>query len=176
MPSLPHWQEYHDNFPQPWGTWLGVPGSLTGALQKRGGEPCQLQVQREDYAFPWSDECEFLELASNEKHWVREITLSQKLPLVYARSIFPQALIAHHPQFTQLGGGVLAEVLFNDPHIYRGDIEVAKLHSEHVLFTHIASVGLVGKDQSLWARRSRFHIKNHQLMVCEVFLDAITDL
>lgn len=179
MIDQPDWQEYSTNLVKPWDYWLGVPASLTQALSDAGGEVCQLTVQQEGYAQPWIDECEFLEIdANSSQHWVREIILSQpKLgELVYARSVFPQDLIQHHAEFLRLGNQVLAQVLFDNPHIYRGDIEVAQLNKNHRLFKIILSKGLVSEDQKLWARRSRFHIKNHQLLVCEVMLDAVKKL
>lgn len=175
----PNWQEYSTTLVKPWDYWLGVPASLTQALADAGGERCDLTVQQEGYAEPWVDECEFLEIDSNNhQHWIREIVLSQPKAgqLVYARSVFPQELLAQHQEFLKLGNNVLAQVLFDDPHIYRGDIEVAQLGKNHELFNIILSKGLVAENQQLWARRSRFHVRNHQLLVCEVMLNAVKDL
>lgn len=174
----PDWQEYQaNNLPKPWDYWLGTQGSLTQALERAGNQRCELAIQQEGYAKPWQDECEFLELNNLDQHWVREITLAQKnTKLVYARSVFPKELIAHHKEFLGLGNQVLAQVLFTNPNIYRGDIEIVSLNKHHELFKLILNAGLVDSDQALWARRSRFHVKNHCLLVCEVMLDAVENL
>ena len=179
---LPNWHESSKDLIKPWDYWLGIQSSLTQALAKAGGQKCELAVKQEGYAQPWQDECEFLEInqsdqsdQSDQQHWVREITLSQAKhgELVYARSVFPKELIEHHAEFLTLGNSVLAQVLFDNPHIYRGDIEISQLNKDHDLFKIILAAGLVLENQTLWARRSRLHVKNHQLLVCEVMLDAV---
>ena len=171
------WQTYSPNdLPEPWRYWLGVQGSLTQVLTAAGGQACMLQVQQEGMGEPWPEERDFLSLPALGQHWIREITLSQAQPLVYARSIFPQSLLVECPQFSQLGTQVLASLLFSDPDVRRGAIEVAQLSHEHLLFQSIIAAGLVNEGQSLWARRSRFHRREQQLLVCEVFLDAVNTL
>jgi chorismate--pyruvate lyase len=170
--KIPNWMPYvAEDIPSLWRFWLGVPGSLTKALEEKGGSPCILEIQQEGYTQPWLDECEFLSLEAGSINWVREITLSQETRLIYARSVFPSSLIASSPVFSELGTNVLASLLFSDPDIRRGDIEVAKLSQGHALFDRIAS-----SSPFLWARRSRFHVRDQQLLVCEVFLDAVAAL
>lgn len=155
------WQPYpFARVPSPWCYWLGIPGSLTKALEEKSGQACVVTIRREAYDYPLPEECEFLSLAVGDTHWVREVTLSQQQrPLVNARSVFPRALIHSFPEFAQLGTQVLGNLLFsNDLGIYRGEIEVAKLPSD------------------VWARRSRFHVREHQIVVCEVFLHAVASL
>lgn len=145
MQTTLNWRPYHrEQLPPLWRDWLGIRGSLTKALEEKGGQSCIVTVHREGYDYPL------------KAHWVREVTLSQQRPLVHARSVLPRALIEASPEFAQLGTTALGRLLFShDPNIYRGVIEVAQ------------------QADGLWARRSCFQVRMHAVWVYEVFLDAV---
>lgn len=68
----------------------------------------------------------------------------------------------------------LGEVLFSDPGVVRGRMEVAKLLPDHVLFGSAAQ-GMDPPPPSLWARRTLFYLERRPLLVNEVFLPGLPE-
>ena len=89
----------------------------------------------------------------NQVFIVREVELigSQK-PVVFARSLIPQT--EDTKSILKIGSKPLGEILFNDPLIKRGHLEV-------------------GNFNTTWARRSTFTIGTTKLLVSEIFLEIL---
>ena len=65
----------------------------------------------------------------------------------------------------------LGEILFTDPAIKRGPLEVASLRSGQSLFELAKHSSNELNDSSImWARRSCFYFADNSLLVCEIFL------
>jgi len=84
---------------------------------------------------------------------VREVELiGSETPVVNARSLIP--LTDDTKDILKIGSRPLGEILFNDPEIKRGHLEV-------------------GSFNNSWARRSTFTISKTNLLVTEIFLESL---
>jgi chorismate--pyruvate lyase len=104
--------------------------------------------------------------------WMREVRLlCNDDPWVFARTLIPLSSRQGRCQrLLHLGTRPLGEVLFNDPRSRRGEMEVARFRTEHVL--HRRALDGTGQERldPVWGRRSVFHLDGKPLLVCEVFL------
>lgn len=107
---------------------------------------------------------------------VREVELlCHEVPLVFARTVIPAAsLRGPAKRLTLLGERPLGEVLFADPRMRRGQMEVARLQPRHPLFG-VATADLQQRPDEIWGRRTLFHLGDASLLVNEVFLPAIRE-
>ena len=113
-------------------------------------------------------------LFDNEKNLLlREVFLCcDNEPVIFAQTELPLSTMAQaQTQFTELGSQSLGKILFQDPTIKRGKIEVAQFNpkSQQMLSQ---SLGLNYKHP-LWARRSFFYIHDKPLLVSELFLPEL---
>ena len=76
---------------------------------------------------------------------------------MYKRQVFARSVIPHTDDtniILKIGSKPLGEILFNDPNIKRGQLEV-------------------GEFNNVWARRSTFSIGITNLLVTEIFLETL---
>lgn len=147
--------------------WLLEPASLTARLKNRARD-FQLQVlQQQQQALP-----DFLQplLPGIAVAQCREVLMScNKLPCVYAQSWLPLQTLAELQPLAELGDQPLGEVIFQQQHVSRSAVEVARVYLRQPLVTTVAT-------GEYWARRSVFTLAGHPLLVAEVFLDGIVTL
>ena len=84
---------------------------------------------------------------------VREVELiGNQQVVVFARSVIPQT--ADTQSLLEIGSKPLGEVLFNDPSITRGTLQITQANG-------------------IWGRRSTFVIDNTPILVSEFFLESL---
>ncbi|WP_168926806.1 chorismate--pyruvate lyase family protein [Nitrincola schmidtii] len=152
-PALtPHWRE-----------WLCQSGSLTHSLIHASQDQFTVRLLKLGRAYPSKDEAQALAISPYKKVMVREVELmGQGQVWIYARSVVPDSTLTHcHAQLHQLGNRSLGSLLFSDPKINRGRIQVTHLHQ--------------GLD-TFPARRSIFYIQQHPLLVTEVFYPIMAEI
>lgn len=89
---------------------------------------------------------------------------------VYARTLLPQATLAHaNKRLKTLGNTSLGDVLFNDPSMRRSTIEVCEF-GECSTLAVMSQQLLRPKSGSIWGRRSMFYLQDYPLSVAEFFL------
>jgi chorismate--pyruvate lyase len=105
---------------------------------------------------------------------VREVELMcGDAAMVFARTIIPaSSLRGPARRLGMLGTKPLGEVLFSDPRMRRGPIEVARLQPRHTLFA-AATATLEDRPDELWGRRTLFYLAGVPLLVNEIFLPNI---
>tara|TARA_B110000263_G_C15118842_1_gene423361 strand:+ start:195 stop:671 length:477 start_codon:yes stop_codon:yes gene_type:complete len=132
--------------------WLLDNQSLTAKLRVKYPD-FSVKVVSQNENTPYDCELKLLSAIKNQLFIVREVELigSQK-PVVFARSLIP--LTEDTRAILQIGSKPLGELLFNDPLINRGYLEV-------------------GNYNDTWARRSTFTIGITKLLVSEIFLEAL---
>lgn len=156
--------------------WLAEPGSLTARIRARCRQ-FEVRVLGQKLALPHRDEAKLLGLRAGELAWLREVLLvADGRPVVYARSVLPRGnLRAGWRLFAGIGNRPLGAALFSDPRIRRAPLASRRLDRRDARHgVALAAAGVAA--QPLWARRSVFRLRGRALMVCEVFLPAITDL
>lgn len=151
--------------------WLFHPGSLTRRLRQCCGERLWVQILWQGWGRPSRDEASALQLRLDARTWIREVRLlCEDQAWVFARTLIPTATLHGRGRALQhLGSRPLGEVLFNDPAVCRAAVEVAKITARQRLYQR-ALASAPPYPALLWARRSRFHLGQQPLLVCEIFL------
>lgn len=168
------WLSHPFFLPSEFRGWLTDQGSLTSRLK----EHCQrfsVRVVRAGFLRPNRDEFSLLQLRHGELTYVREVLLlCDGTPVVFAHSVVAaRSLRGPWAALTSLGSRPLGEALFSNPAVARGCLQYRRISPRHALHCQALGAGLAISEQALWARRSRFALHGHPLLVTEVFLPAI---
>jgi len=109
--------------------------------------------------------------------FIREVELHcGNRPWVFARTLIPATTLRGGARrLAHLRNRPLGAVLFADPNVLRGELEVAELLSRHLLFRDAAR-HLERPPGSLWGRRRLFYMDNKPLLVNEIFLPELPEL
>lgn len=176
MKSQAHWHPAATaKLPNELAGWLTDKGSLTVRLQQTSQQQFSVDLQQSGWQKPLTEEALKLEQPLHEHAYCREVILRDgDEARVFARTIVPrvsyQALQAHL-HIHHLGNRSLGEILFTDPAIKRGPLEVTSLRAGHSLFEQAKHHGIEMDDNAImWARRSCFYFAENSLLVCEMFL------
>jgi len=130
--------------------WLDDKQSLTAKLKQKFDD-FSVNVLSQIQTIPHNNENEVLNFEG--KSVIREVQLlGNHQVVVFARSVIP---VTNDTQaILEIGSKPLGEVLFNDPDIKRGQLQI----------THTGST---------WGRRSIFTIGTTKLLVSEFFLECL---
>jgi chorismate--pyruvate lyase len=156
--------------------WLLDSSSLTQRLRDHCGDGFRVQLLDQQRARPLRGEAMRLGMRAGTLAVVRQVQLKcGETPWVYARTIIPPVTLARKfHRFTRLGARSLGAVLFADPSMTRGEVEVARLTAAHRIY-HQAIHGLPSQPEAIWGRRSLFRLGGKPLLVCEFFLPGIPE-
>jgi chorismate--pyruvate lyase len=156
-------------------SWLTDTGSLTRRLQQFNRYDFSVQLLGQHWVKPLADECLAMGIPATEIAMQREVRLLDGPDAnVYARTVVPLATYqAMKHRFNSLGNKPLAELLFTDPFVKRGPIEIACLQAGEWLY-EMAVLEENERPDELWARRSRFYLSGKILLVNEIFLPTLT--
>lgn len=162
MPWQAHSQLQHRVQPRALRQWLLDRGSLTERLIATSEGQFRVEVLQQQWGVASRDEAQLLGLKPRQAALIREVILyGRQQPWVYARSVLPAKSLGHSLRhLKQLGNKPLGAVLFSDPTMQRGDIEIAQLEP--------GLLPLV--DSPVWGRRSVFFLHKQPLLVSEIFL------
>ena len=151
--------------------WLLDTSSLTRRLQQLCPGRFRVRLDWQGWARPALDECHALGLRRRQHALIREVhLLCDEVPWVFARTVIPRtSLRGRERRLAHLGERPLGAVLFADPRMQRGEVEVARIEPGTALYTH--AVGEGGGDSGpIWGRRSLFWLGRKPLLVSEIFL------
>ncbi len=155
--------------------WLLDPSSLTRRLQQACGGGFGVQVVRQHWELPLLSEARVLGIKAGRHVLVREVRLMcGTQPWVFARTVIPATtLTGPQRRLGHLGERPLGGLLFSDPSMRRGELEVARIVRGQPLFT-LATAAQPLADHAIWGRRSLFYLRDKPLLVCEMFLPGVT--
>ena len=153
--------------------WLLDATSLTRRLQLACGGQFHVRVLRQSWGRPLASERRILGVKRGERAVIREVRLMcGERPWVFARTVIPvRSLRGAQRRLAHLGSKPLGAALFADPHVRRGEVEVAHIGPEAPLFAR--AVGTAPYHQAIWGRRSVFWSRGKSLLVSEIFLPAL---
>lgn len=175
---MKHWTRWHKPqrrlMPTALAPWLTDSGSLTQRLQAHNQHDFSVKLISTYWMKPLPDECLSLEIPLTEMAYQREVRLMDgEQANVYARTVIPLATFhAMKQRFNDLGNRPLGELLFTDPSIKRGEIEIACLKPGQWLYEMAVLEESIRPDK-LWGRRSHFYLSGKKLLVNEIFLPAL---
>lgn len=153
--------------------WLLDRRSLTARLQQQCPGHFNVRVLSQGTGRPRLDESRVLSVRPSQLAVVREVLLQcEEQPWVFARTVIPvSSLHGRLQRLARLGTQPLGSVLFADPNLQRGNMELAEVFPGQPM--HVAATAyLPGQQQALWSRRSVFRYGGDPLLVSEVFLPA----
>jgi chorismate--pyruvate lyase len=153
--------------------WLTHTGSLTRLLQESCEQEFSVNLLRTRWQRPLPDEALLLRQRPTTRLFQREVQLLDgNEPQIYARTLVPiQTYRAMQARFNELGNQSLGEMLFTDPSLKRGPIQVARLLPDMAQYA-LATRDIEVRPDCLWARRSCFYLNGKALLVSEVFLPS----
>lgn len=175
---MKHWTRWHTPqrrlMPTKLASWLTDSGSLTLRLQAYNTFDFSVQLISTYWMRPLPDECLSLDIPLTEMAYQREVKLMDgEQANVYARTVIPLATFELMKQrFNGLGNKPLGELLFTDPSIKRGKIEIACLKPGQWLY-EMAMLDAPSRPDTLWGRRSHFYLSGKKLLVNEIFLPTL---
>ena len=175
MNNLIKWQRPQRRLmPKNLASWLTGTGSLTRRLQQHNQYGFSVELLGNSWIKPLVDECLQLKLSLNELSYQREVRLLDGDEAnVYARTIIPRTTyLAMQHRFNNLGNKSLGEVLFTDPTVQRGPIEIACLKPGQWLY-EMAILDEPYRPDELWGRRSHFYLQGKVMLVNEIFLPKL---
>ncbi|WP_299182407.1 chorismate lyase [uncultured Neptuniibacter sp.] len=152
---------YQQVAPSEWRSWLTDKGSLTQRLKLLSHNNFRVEVVRQGWMRPTRSEAKALNMDHRQFALIREVQLiGNDQPWVYARSIIPaQTLTGNRRQLKMLGNRSLGTLLFTDPTMRRGPLQISSLK--------------LLDQRRVWARRSIFYLAGQPLLVSEVFLPEL---
>lgn len=165
---------FRRDIPEALQDWLLDQSSLTLRLQQACAGDFSVRVLSQHWSRPSPDEVRLLGLRWGERALVRQVhLLCNGQPWVFARTVIPVSTLRGRGQrLSRLGSRPLGAVLFADPSISRGDVEVACIHPGQAMFRRATGL-LKEKPDTIWGRRSLFYMGHRPLLVNEVFLPEI---
>lgn len=151
--------------------WLFDPSSLTARLISACDGRFRVEVLSVQRGLPRLDEMLALHMRERNQALVRQVLLyCNDTPWVYARTVIPlTSLRGPLRGLTRLGNKPLGAVLFANKTMRRSEIEVTRLMPQHPCYASMRQHG----RQTIWGRRSVFHLHKKPLLVSEFFLPAI---
>ena len=151
--------------------WLLDPASLTLRLQCLCPGQFQVRLLSQGWGRPRLDEAQALGMKQGERAIIRQVhLLCGNQPWVYARTIIPaSSMRGSLRRLAHLGTRPLGAMLFADPGMRRGRVELANIKSTEPLFED-ATRHLHRQPGNIWGRRSVFRIAHKPLLVSEIFL------
>jgi len=150
--------------------------SLTQRLRQACAGRLEVRLRLQTWARPLAEESRLLQLPSRCYVQVRQVHLCCNTQAwVFARTLIPRtSLTGARRRLLRLGTKPLGEVLFADPQLRRGPLEIARLQPGQALY-NLATAELAQPPALLWARRSLFYLQDKPLLVSEFFLPALSD-
>lgn len=176
----PLWRPAHrlnrSGIPDRFLPWLLDPASLTERVVAHCRQSFRVQLIDQRLARPMRNEAMALGIRFGTRTVIRRVQLMcGDTPWVAARTVIPPCtLTGKFRRFRHLGSRSLGAMLFADPTMERGEVEITCLTPADPLF-HQAAHDLRDKPGEIWGRRSLFRLGGKPLLVCEFFLPAIAD-
>ncbi len=173
-----NWTRWHPPqrrlMPAKLASWLTATDSLTRRLQAHNQYDFSVELLGNCWIKPLTDEAISLGLSTAEHVYQREVRLMDgDNANVYARTVIPRATyLAMQHHFNSLGNKPLGELLFTDPLVQRGPIEIACLKPDQWLY-EMAVLDENYRPEILWGRRSVFYLSGKSLLVNEIFLPTL---
>jgi chorismate--pyruvate lyase len=167
----PHRRYLHADIPTDLVHWLLDPASLTLRLQQLCGSRFHVRVISQGWGRPRLDEAQALDMAGRERAIIRQVQLMcADHAWIYARTVIPATSLRGKLQrLAHLGTRPLGAMLFADPGMQRGGVELARILPGQELFAD-AMQGADDGTRTIWGRRSVFRITGRPLLVSEIFL------
>jgi chorismate--pyruvate lyase len=151
--------------------WLLDTASLTLRLQQLCPGRFRVRVLSQAWGKPFEHEARVLGMKSGSHALIRQVQLlCGEQAWVYARTVMPvSSLCGRLQRLAHLGTRPLGGMLFADPNMQRGGLELARLGAGQIMHA-AATFHLVPPPAGIWGRRTVFRLAGKPLLVSEIFL------
>jgi chorismate--pyruvate lyase len=152
--------------------WLLDTASLTQRLLQLCAGQFSVRVLSQSWDRPQRDEARALGMRPDGQALIRQVQLlCGNRPWVYARTVIPATSMCGRLQrLAHLGNRPLGAMLFADPGMRRGRVELARITPGQRLFAAALQHSDGRPPTAIWGRRSVFRITGKPLLVSEIFL------
>jgi chorismate--pyruvate lyase len=153
--------------------WLLDKASLTLRLQQLCPGRFRVRVLSQSWGKPFGNEARVLGMKPGSLALIRQVQLlCGEQAWVYARTVMPvSSLCGRLQRLAHLGTRPLGGMLFADPGMQRGGMELARLGTGQAM--HVAATfHLASPPVEIWGRRTVFRLADKPLLVSEIFLPA----
>lgn len=163
----------HFQLPRTVAVWLMDRASLTHRVRQACGGTFRVEVLQQGWQRPEREERAALRMRRNTLALVREVRLlCDQQAWVFARTVVPlRTLSGAQRRLSELGSQPLGALLFTDRSLQRGELELARMVPGQRLFE--AATAGAARPETVWGRRSVFHVGGKPLLVQEVFLPGL---
>ena len=151
--------------------WLLDTASLTLRLQQLCPGRFRVRLLSQSWDRPFEDEARVLEMKPGSRALVRQVQLlCAEQAWIYARTVMPiSSLCGRLQRLAHLGTRPLGGMLFADPSMRRGGVELARLAAGQDMHA-AATFHLAQRPAEIWGRRTVFRLADKPLLVSEIFL------
>jgi chorismate--pyruvate lyase len=151
--------------------WLLDRASLTLRLQQLCPGRFRVRLLAQAWDRPFGDEAQLLGMRSGSRALIRQVQLlCGEQAWVYARTVIPvSSLRGRLQRLARLGNRPLGGMLYADPSMQRGGVELARLGTGQAMHT-AATFHLAPPPGEIWGRRTVFRLADKPLLVSEIFL------
>jgi chorismate--pyruvate lyase len=151
--------------------WLLDTASLTLRLQQLCPGRFRVRLLSQSWGRPFENEARVLGMKPGSLALIRQVQLlCGEQPWVYARTIMPvSSLCGRLQRLAHLGTRPLGGMLFADPGMQRGGVELARLGTGQAMHA-AATFHLAPRPAEIWGRRTVFRLADKPLLVSEIFL------
>jgi len=151
--------------------WLLDTASLTLRLQQLCPGRFRVRLLSQSWGRPFEDEVQALGMKSGSRALLRQVQLlCGEQVWVYARTVIPvSSLRGRLQRLAHLGTRPLGGMLFADPGMQRGGVELARLGAGQAMHA-AATFHLLPRPAEIWGRRTVFRLAHRPLLVSEIFL------
>ncbi|MFV1973611.1 MAG: chorismate lyase, partial [Thiohalobacterales bacterium] len=167
----PHRHYPRSGIPADLAGWLLDPASLTRRLLQLCPDAFRVRLLSQQWGRPRADEAQALGMRYDGQAIIRQVQLlCDDSPWVYARTVIPAtSMRGKLKRLAHLGTRPLGAMLFADPGMRRGIVELARITRGQQLY--VDALQRPGKHtDAVWGRRSVFRITGKPLLVSEIFL------
>lgn len=151
--------------------WLLDTASLTLRLQQLCPGGFRVRLLSQSWGRPLRDETRRLGMRPGTLALIRQVQLlCREQAWVYARTVMPVASLSGRVRrLAHLGTRPLGGMLFADPNLERGGVELARLGTGQAMHA-AATCHLAPRPGAIWGRRTVFRLDGKPLLVSEIFL------
>jgi len=151
-------------------SWLKESGSLTQRLLNACDKTFSVRVLKQYIRLVQQNEAQLLRIPLGSRVIIRDVhLLCGSTPWVYAHTVLPLSTLQGHQQrLAAIGNRPLGALLFADPSLQRGALQIVRLPTNH---SH--QITQTRNPTTVWGRRSLFQLGKKPLLVSEFFLDAL---
>lgn len=169
-----HWNKLSLLPPEALQQWMEYRESITELAKQRFND-VHVKLIQEGWVYPALEEAHSLNQSGETLVFIREIFMEcDGENCWYARTVIPsETYEKYRLDFEGLGSTPLGSLLYNREEVHRSAFQFIHLTPRLELHQQLLSVSQEAVAESLWARRSVFHLEKSPLLLQEIFLPSL---